>query len=69
MVYLIFDLYRNVKSNLGTVADQLELVCSGRKETRDKLILRFNVFFSQDVHLIQLDIRDWGSLVRQELEK
>ena len=69
MVYLIFDLYRNVKSNLGTVADQLELVCLGRKETRDKLILRFNVFFSQDVHLIQLDIRDWRSLVRQELEK
>ena len=51
------------------MADQLELVCLGRKETRDKLILRFNVFFSQDVHLIQLDIRDWRSLVRQELEK
>ena len=31
---------------LGSVADQLELVCQGRKETRDKLILSFNVFFS-----------------------
>ena len=52
------------------MADQLELVCKGRKNTKDKLILRFNVLCSQvAMSTRQLDISDRRSLVRQELEK
>ena len=55
---------------LGGLADQLELVCKGRKKTKDKLILRLNVLCSQvAMSTRELDIRDRRSLVRQELEK